>query len=447
MAPPPNLPNLIRPSIIPKKAAGPLPKDLHTVPSVDHEELDLRWSVESLRLELRHRGLSEEGNKVDLWRRLQLRLDQERAREARDEAAIDAFIAAADASAAPAAAAFAAPAAAPAAATATAPAPVPTSDDDHRAHELADRPAPHADLPRQDLNLADSVLMAQFVAAASTLKGMDMKTDPDGVDKALQDALALADRVTASQIVHIDAQRALDAVNDVHQQRALARRPASGLGLPQSEVDRMVSRMVKDTRAIDAMIRRFLPGSTPPRVPQPGNARSGSPQPSIPQLLPPVVPAACSRCHGAMIHLGDRAAGMALLRRIVKDGPLMIVLQQRHDRTWTIPGGISDVGEATLGTAMREAREECGITDHQYRMCHNVSPYMDVHPLADGRAWSFTTYFAHVIDPEFHPAVTDGESVAMEWRDVEEVAALPLHPGMALSWPDVKARIYACRIR
>ena len=39
--------------------------------------------------------------------------------------------------------------------------------------------------------------------------------------------------------------------------------------------------------------------------------------------------------------------------------------------------------------------------------------------------------------------MADVESIELRWVPVDEVAALPLHPGFAESWPALRARLAA----
>jgi 8-oxo-dGTP diphosphatase len=45
------------------------------------------------------------------------------------------------------------------------------------------------------------------------------------------------------------------------------------------------------------------------------------------------------------------------------------------------------------------------------------------------------------VDRLFAPLVADAESVAVRWVPLDDVDALPLHPGFAASWPALRERL------
>lgn len=94
--------------------------------------------------------------------------------------------------------------------------------------------------------------------------------------------------------------------------------------------------------------------------------------------------------------------------------------------TWGLPGGALHEGESALVGAVREAQEEAGVPDGAVRP--RFTRVLDL------EIWSYTTVVADVVEP-FDPVISDPESVALEWVPVDEVDALPLHPGFGASWP------------
>ena len=50
------------------------------------------------------------------------------------------------------------------------------------------------------------------------------------------------------------------------------------------------------------------------------------------------------------------------------------------------------------------------------------------------------TVVARVVVP-FTPVITDPESLELRWVPVDDVAALPLHPGFAAAWPELRGRL------
>ena len=56
--------------------------------------------------------------------------------------------------------------------------------------------------------------------------------------------------------------------------------------------------------------------------------------------------------------------------------------------------------------------------------------------------WSYTTVVAQAVRP-FEAHMADVESIELRWVPVHEVSALPLHPGFADAWPQLRARLTA----
>ena len=120
------------------------------------------------------------------------------------------------------------------------------------------------------------------------------------------------------------------------------------------------------------------------------------------------------------------AAGLLL----VAPGPL-VLLQHRapwshHGGTWGIPGGARGSRESARAAALREAVEETGLTPGDVTVSGEV--------LDDHGAWSYTTVLARAGRP-LAVLPLDGESLALEWVPVAQVAGRALHPGFASTWP------------
>ena len=81
---------------------------------------------------------------------------------------------------------------------------------------------------------------------------------------------------------------------------------------------------------------------------------------------------------------------------------------------------------------MREAIEEAGVPPDEVSLLFE-SVY-------DIGFWSYTTVAVRV-DRLFAPLVADAESVAVRWVPLDDVDALPLHPGFAASWPALRERL------
>ncbi|MBF0817343.1 NUDIX domain-containing protein [Microbacterium paludicola] len=115
-----------------------------------------------------------------------------------------------------------------------------------------------------------------------------------------------------------------------------------------------------------------------------------------------------------------------------------VLLQHRvgwshHGGTWALPGGALHQGEPAIDGALREASEEAGV------------PSAAVRPrfthVLDLGVWSYTTVVADVVE-HFAGAVTDPESLAVEWTSIDQVDQHPLHPGFAAAWTSLRDLVH-----
>jgi 8-oxo-dGTP pyrophosphatase MutT (NUDIX family) len=114
-----------------------------------------------------------------------------------------------------------------------------------------------------------------------------------------------------------------------------------------------------------------------------------------------------------------------------------ILLQHRavwshHGGTWGLPGGARKQGESAQAAAVREAGEEAGVP------ADAISPLFE--SVLDLGFWSYTTVAVRVTRL-FAPIVADAESVALRWVAIDEVDALPLHPGFSDAWLALRAQL------
>ncbi len=128
------------------------------------------------------------------------------------------------------------------------------------------------------------------------------------------------------------------------------------------------------------------------------------------------------------------AAGL-LLRAPRPDGTPAVLLQHRavwshQGGTWALPGGARDSHESPEETAVREAREEAGLSVERLSVRATVLT-AEIAGIA-GTHWTYTTVIADA-DELLH-TVPNRESAELRWVGEDEVAALPLHPGFAASW-------------
>jgi 8-oxo-dGTP diphosphatase len=132
------------------------------------------------------------------------------------------------------------------------------------------------------------------------------------------------------------------------------------------------------------------------------------------------------------------AAGL-LLRAPRHDGSPAVLLQHRavwshQGGTWALPGGARDSHETPEQTAVREAHEEAGLTAERLTVRATVVTAKIAG--MNGTHWHYTTVIADA--KEMLDTVPNRESTELRWVGEDEVAQLPLHPGFAASWEDLR---------
>ena len=100
--------------------------------------------------------------------------------------------------------------------------------------------------------------------------------------------------------------------------------------------------------------------------------------------------------------------------------------------TWGLPGGARDVGESAVEGALRESAEEAAVPPDALEVAFTS--------VLDLGFWSYTTVVARVTRA-FEPVISDAESTELAWVPVDQVDRLPLHPGLAASWPVLRAQL------
>ena len=114
-----------------------------------------------------------------------------------------------------------------------------------------------------------------------------------------------------------------------------------------------------------------------------------------------------------------------------------ILLQHRVEwshfgGTWGMPGGARKEGEEAVAGALREAKEEAGVPASLVTVLFTS--------VFDLGYWSYTTVVVEAAE-RFEPVIGDAESVALRWVPLDEVESLPLHPGFAASWAELRSRL------
>ncbi|TFD51220.1 NUDIX domain-containing protein [Cryobacterium frigoriphilum] len=100
--------------------------------------------------------------------------------------------------------------------------------------------------------------------------------------------------------------------------------------------------------------------------------------------------------------------------------------------TWGLPGGARHEDETALEAALREANEEAGVPAHLLQVLFTS--------VFDLGFWSYTTVVVQATE-SFEPVIGDAESIALRWVDPASVDSLALHPGFAVAWPALRARL------
>ncbi|MGV0050110.1 NUDIX domain-containing protein [Mycobacterium colombiense] len=114
-----------------------------------------------------------------------------------------------------------------------------------------------------------------------------------------------------------------------------------------------------------------------------------------------------------------------------------VLLQYRtnchHADTWGLPGGARQSHETAEECALREAAEETGIDVAKVTLRNAPVGYA-----TSGNAWSYATVLADT--DELLPIKASAEGLP-SWVAVDDVASLPLHPDLALSWPELMQHV------
>lgn len=100
--------------------------------------------------------------------------------------------------------------------------------------------------------------------------------------------------------------------------------------------------------------------------------------------------------------------------------------------TWGLPGGARKLDESAVDAALREAFEEATVPAGSMRVIEES--------VLDLGFWSYTTVVAEAMQ-KFEPVIADAESAALSWVPVDDVQTLPLHPGFASAWPELRTRL------
>jgi 8-oxo-dGTP diphosphatase len=128
------------------------------------------------------------------------------------------------------------------------------------------------------------------------------------------------------------------------------------------------------------------------------------------------------------------AAGL-LLAHPVAGVLLQLRVEWSHfGGTWGLPGGARKADETPEQAAIREADEEASVPPEVVEVLGTK--------VFDVGYWTYTTVLARA-SRLFEPVMGDAESSELAWVPFADVEGLPLHPGVASTWPELRATLAA----
>jgi 8-oxo-dGTP diphosphatase len=146
------------------------------------------------------------------------------------------------------------------------------------------------------------------------------------------------------------------------------------------------------------------------------------------------------RCRCGHRHWGVHgAAGLLLVRPGPEPGDEAEALLQlragwtHQGGTWGLPGGARDSHEDVVTAALREAHEEVGLDRARVTVAGRSVG-------TDHGDWRYDYVIAWT-DRQLAVGARNDESDEVRWVPLSEVAALPLHPALAASWPRLLERL------
>lgn len=125
-----------------------------------------------------------------------------------------------------------------------------------------------------------------------------------------------------------------------------------------------------------------------------------------------------------------KAAGI-----VFTDGKSILLMKRagegEHIGTWALPGGKAKEGETEIGNAIRETKEETGLTSIPGRRFDSMSNKSGLK--------KFTAFFYHVSKP--FDVTLSKEHSDYEWIDFENLKNKELHPKLKENIPDYLHKI------
>ena len=115
---------------------------------------------------------------------------------------------------------------------------------------------------------------------------------------------------------------------------------------------------------------------------------------------------------------------------VVNDHGLILLIRRTDNGNWAVPGGGMDLGESIIDTAVRETREETGITCQITGLVGiYTNPRHVILYTSNGEVrQEFSIVFAaRPVSGELRPS---SESAEPQWVSPAAVPCLPMHPSM-----------------
>ena len=115
---------------------------------------------------------------------------------------------------------------------------------------------------------------------------------------------------------------------------------------------------------------------------------------------------------------------------VVRDRGEILMIRRTDNGNWAVPGGGMDLGESIIEAAVRETREETGIT---CEITGLVGIYTDPHHVilytsnGEVRQEFSIVFTARLVSGELRPS---NESAEPQWVPPDAVADLQMHPSM-----------------